>query len=207
VRFDLWLAYALLDLWLCLTPGPAVMTVVGQGVRHGWRRAAFGAAGISSANLLFFGLSAAGVGAFIAASPALYLFLRWGGLAFLAWSAVRLLRSRESALGKVREVEGRPGPLFRQALAVQLSNPKAIVFFTAILAPFLDTSAAWSIPSQVGVLALTTTLTEFPVLVGYAALASHGSRLLPAGRLGQWQDRFAGACLLGVVVWLVARGS
>jgi homoserine/homoserine lactone efflux protein len=206
VSFRLWLAYAILDLWLCLTPGPAVMTVIGQGIRHGWRRAAFGAAGISSANLLYFGLSALGVGAFIAASPSLYLALRWGGIGYLAFTAVRLLAARASALAEVRAVEGRPGPLFRQALAVQLSNPKAIVFFASILAPFLDPAAAWPIPAQVGVLALTTTLTEFPLLVGYAFAASHGSRLLPEGRLGQWQDRMAGACLLAVAGWLALRG-
>jgi homoserine/homoserine lactone efflux protein len=206
VRFELWLAYAILDLWLCLTPGPAVMTVVGQAVRHGWRRAAFGAAGISSANLLFFGLSALGVGAFIATSPALYLVLRWGGIGYLAWTAVRLLLARAGTLGAVRAAEGRAGPLFRQALAVQLSSPKAMVFFASILAPFLDPAAAWPIPLQVGVLALTTTLTEFPVLVGYAYAASRGSRLLPEGRLGQWQDRIAGGCLLVVAVWLSLRG-
>jgi homoserine/homoserine lactone efflux protein len=206
LSFRLWLAYAVLDLWLSLTPGPAVMTVIGQGIRHGWRRAAFGAAGISSANLLYFGLSALGVGAFIAASPALYALLRWGGIAYLGWTAVRLLLARAGALVALREVEGRPGPLFRQALAVQLSNPKAIVFFASILAPFLDPAAAWSIPAQVGVLALTTTLTEFPILVGYASAASHGSRWLPQGRLGQWQDRLAGACLLLVATWLALRG-
>jgi len=201
----LWAAYALLELWLCLTPGPAVVTVIGQGVRHGWRRAAFGAAGISLANLLYFGLSATGVGAFIATSPPLHLGLRWGGIAYLAWTAARLLLSRESALGAVREVGGRPGPLFRQGLAVQLANPKAVVFFTAILAPFLDPRASWSIPGQVGVLALTTTVTEFPILVGYGALASRGRRLLPAGRLGLWQDRLAGGCLLAVAAWLGLR--
>jgi len=206
VSFRLWLAYALLDFWLCLTPGPAVMTVIGQGVRHGWRRAAFGAAGVSSANLLFFGLSALGVGAFLATSPRLYLALRWGGIGYLAYSAMRLLAARAGALAEVRAAEGQPGPLFRQGLAVQFSNPKAIVFFVSILAPFLDPSAAWSIPAQVGVLALTTTLTEFPILVGYAGAASRGSRLLPAGRLGQWQDRIAGACLLLVACWLALRG-
>jgi homoserine/homoserine lactone efflux protein len=206
VNFRLWLAYALLDLWLSLTPGPAVMTVIGQGVRHGGRRAVWGAAGISSANLIFFALSALGVGAFIATSPRLYLALRWGGIGYLAWTALRLLSARAGTLGAVREVEGRPGPLFRQALAVQLSNPKAIVFFASILAPFLDPAGGWSIPVQVGVLALTTTLTEFPILVGYGFAGAHGSRLLPAGRVGQWQDRIAGGCLLVVAGWLAARG-
>jgi homoserine/homoserine lactone efflux protein len=205
VSFRLWLAYAVLDLWLSLTPGPAVMTVIGQGVRHGWRKATFGAAGISTANLLFFSLSAAGVGAFIATSPALYGALRWGGIGYLAWSAVSLLRAKESAGTTVRAVEGRPRALFVQAVATQLGNPKAIIFFASILAPFLDPAAPWPIPAQIGVLALTTTLTEFPILVLYGAAGARGSRFLPQGRVGLWQDRIAGASLLLVATWLALR--
>jgi threonine efflux protein len=103
-------------------------------------------------------------------------------------------------------VEGRPRALFAQAVATQLGNPKAIIFFTSVLTPFIDLTASWSVPVQLAVFAATTTLTEFPILVGYAWAASRGSRLLPQGRLGQWQDRVAGACLLAVAGWLALRG-
>jgi threonine/homoserine/homoserine lactone efflux protein len=209
VNLRLWLAYLVLDLALAVTPGPAVLTVIGQGVRHGWRRAAAGAAGISAANLAYFTLSALGVGAFVAASPRLLLTLRWGGIGYLAWTAVGLLRAglaNASAGRAPREVEGRPRALFAQAVATQLGNPKAIIFFTSVLTPFIDLEAAWSVPVQLAVFAATTTLTEFPILVGYAWAASHGSRLLPQGRLGQWQDRVAGGCLLLVAGWLALRG-
>jgi len=206
VNLQLWLAYAVLDALLAATPGPAVVTVVSQGVRHGWRRAALGAAGISAANLLYFALSAAGVGAFIAASPRLLLTLRWGGIGYLAFTAVRLLLASSTALARVRVPDGRPRALFAQAAATQLGNPKAIIFFSSILTPFVDLGAAWPVPVQMAVFATTTTLTEFPLLVAYAWAASRGSRLLPQGRLGLWQDRVAGTCLLVVATWLGLRG-
>jgi threonine/homoserine/homoserine lactone efflux protein len=207
VNLRLWLAYFVLDLVLSVTPGPAVLTVIGQGVRHGWRRAVAGAAGISAANLAYFTLSALGVGAFVAASPRLLLTLRWGGIGYLTWTAVGLLRAGLAGAGRpLREVEGRPRALFAQAVATQLGNPKAIIFFSSVLTPFIDLEAAWSVPAQLAVFAATTTLTEFPVLVGYAWVGSHGGRLLPQGRLGQWQDRVAGGCLLLVAGWLALRG-
>lgn len=50
---SLWLAFLALEVGLSLTPGPAVLTVASQAVRHGWRRAIAGALGIGAANLLF----------------------------------------------------------------------------------------------------------------------------------------------------------
>jgi threonine/homoserine/homoserine lactone efflux protein len=182
------------------------MTVVSQGVRHGWRRAAVGAAGISAANLVYFSLSAVGVGAFVAASPRLLLALRWLGVGYLAFTAARLLLSSATTLDRVRVPDGGPRALFAQAVATQLGNPKAIIFFSSILTPFVDLGAAWPVPAQMAVFAATTTLTEYPILVGYAWAASRGSSVLPQGRLGLWQDRVAGTCLLVVAGWLAVRG-
>jgi homoserine/homoserine lactone efflux protein len=206
VNSRLWLAYAALEIGLSLTPGPAVLTVASQGLRHGWRRSVYGALGISAGNLVFFALSALGIGAFLATSPRVYAVLRWGGIAYLAWSAARLLASRAATLGRVAAADGRPRALFAQAVATQLSNPKAIVFFASFLAPFVDPGAAWSVPAQLAAFAATTAVCETPILAFYGWVASRGGALLPEGKLGQWQDRIAGACLLVVAAWLGLRG-
>jgi threonine/homoserine/homoserine lactone efflux protein len=205
MNHHLLLAYLVLEFWLCLTPGPAVLTVAGQGARHGWRRAAWGAAGICTANLVYFALSALGLGAFVAASPATFEVLRWCGIGYLAWSGLRLLAAKETLGGAVRDVGGRPGALFTQAVSTQLGNPKAIIFFTSILAPFIDLQGPWPVPAQLAVYAVVTEVTEFPILVLFAAAAARGSRLLPVGRAGLWQDRIAGASLVGVAAWLTLR--
>ncbi|MFT3915206.1 MAG: LysE family translocator [Anaeromyxobacteraceae bacterium] len=212
---SLWLGFLVLEVTLSLTPGPAVLTVASQGVRHGWRRAGYGALGIGVANLVYFGLSAAGLGAFLAASPRLLLALRACGLLYLAWTAVKLLGASAGTFALSpstgsstvpRSEDRRARALFAQAVATQLSNPKAILFFAAFLAPFLDPAAPWPVAGQIGVYALTTFVTETPILVGYALAAERGSRWLPEGARGQWQDRIAGACLLCAVAWLGLRG-
>ncbi len=201
----LWLAYALLEAGLSLTPGPAVFTVVAQGIRHGARRSLWGNLGILAANLAWFALSALGVGAVLAASPRLYLALRWGGIGYLGLTAVRLLASRAGQLAPVRSTDGARRALFLQGFATHLGNPKAIVFYVSFLAPFLDPAARWTIPAQVGAYAATTGAIEVPILAGYGVAAARGSRLLPAGRLGLWQDRIAGGALLVVAAWLALR--
>jgi homoserine/homoserine lactone efflux protein len=201
----LWLAYAILEVGLSLTPGPAVFTVIAQAVRHGARRSLYGNLGILSANLLYFALSALGVGAFLAASPRLYLVLRWGGIGYLAFTALRLLASHAGSLGAVRAADGTPRALFLQGFATHLGNPKAIVFYVSFLAPFLDTAAPWRPAAQIAAYAATTAAIEVPILVGYGVAAAQGTRLLPAGRLGLWQDRVAGGALLLVAAWLALR--
>jgi homoserine/homoserine lactone efflux protein len=201
----LWLAYALLEIGLSATPGPAVLTVIAQAVRHGARKSLWGNAGILCANLLYFGLSAAGVGAFLAASPRLYLVLRWAGIGYLAFTAVRLLAARPEEARAPRSAAGAPRALFLQGFATHMGNPKAIVFYVSFLAPFLDPAARWPAAAQLAGYAATTAAIEVPILALYGVAAARGSRFLPAGRVGLRQDRIAGAALLAVAAWLALR--
>lgn len=201
----LWLAYTILTIGLSFSPGPAVLTVVAQAVRHGWRRSVFGNLGILSGNGLYFALSALGLGAFIAASPRLYGFLRWGGIGYLAFSALRSLAAKPDPAREVAAAENRPAALWRQAITTQLANPKTIVFFAGMLAPFLDPKAAWPAWAQIAVYAATDMFFEGPILLFYGIAADHGARRLGPAAHGRWRDRIAALCLLGAAGWLALR--
>jgi len=86
--------------------------------------------------------------------------------------------------------------MWRQGVLLQLANPKAILFFTALLPQFVD--PAHAIAPQIGVLAVTSIVSEFVVLAGYAWLAARGGALLVARpRLARATDAAAGTCLIG----------
>jgi homoserine/homoserine lactone efflux protein len=90
--------------------------------------------------------------------------------------------------------------LFRQGLLTQLANPKAIVYFTALLPQFIDPESGLAL--QLVVLGATSVLIEFPILVGYGVLAHHGGHLLRHGRAARWIDRLAGTLLIGAGIRL-----
>lgn len=138
-----------------------------------------GALGILSGNAIYFTLSALGLGAFVPASPRLLGVLRWGGIAFLVWTALRALLAKPDASGAIALAPGTRRALYLQRLTTQLTNPKTIVFFVSLLAPFIDPKASWPPAAQIAVCAATSIAVEPPILVGYGVAGAHGRRLIP----------------------------
>ena len=87
MSLEILLVFAATEFFLSLSPGPAVMLVVSQGMKYGSAQSVRGAMGILAANALYFALSAIGLGAILIASA------RVAGT-FLIGAGVRLIWSR-----------------------------------------------------------------------------------------------------------------
>jgi len=126
---------------LNLTPGADMMFCLGQGLRGGRAPAIAAAAGISTGSLVHVLLAGLGLGAAMQALPWLFDAVRWAGVAyllFLAWQALR-----DSAAPRP-DRPARPMPAARafwQGLAVNLGNPKVILFVLAFIPQFVDAAA------------------------------------------------------------------
>ncbi|KIT15790.1 LysE family translocator [Jannaschia aquimarina] len=81
MTFETIALFALTEFLLSLTPGPAVLLVIGLSMRQGCRIGFMATLGILSTNAVFFTLSALGVGALIPASATLFTILKWVGAA------------------------------------------------------------------------------------------------------------------------------
>ena len=86
-----WLLFLVMETALSLSPGPAVFYVVAQGVRGGLRRTLPAAAGILSANAIYFALSATSLGALIATSGRFFVIAKWLGAAYLIYLGIKSL--------------------------------------------------------------------------------------------------------------------
>jgi len=176
MRWETWSAFTLTEAILCLTPGPAVLFVLAQGLGRGPRASVWASFGILAGNAFYFLLSATGLGAMLAMSYDLFFAIKWVGAAYLIWLGVSALRARGSVLAVQPATGELDGPrLLARGFAVQAANPKALVFFTALLPQFID--PAGSVPIQVAILAATSIAVEFAVLSGYGALAGRAARL------------------------------
>jgi len=193
-------AFALLECTLCVIPGPAVLYVVSTALRRGTPTGLAGAAGIVAGNSVYFLLSACGVAALLSASYELFSILKWCGVAYLAYLGLRALLARDAGLELEAGSPAANSRAFSGALVTQLSNPKAIVFFVAILPQFVD--AHKSVWLQLLVLALLSAAIEFTVLSGYTFAAARLRRAGVAARAGLLIERAGGALLLAIAAFL-----
>jgi len=187
----LWAAYALTELALSFVPGPAVLFVASQGTLGGARRGTSAALGVVTGNSVYFALSALGLGSLLVASVRVFEVLRLIGVGYLVFLGLRLLFRRNA--GARTEREPARGNSFARGLLTQLANPKALIFFTVVLPPFV--SLGRGATTQFLVLGVTSALVEFPVLTLYAWIAGR-MRHVMSTRTG-WRDRIAGSLLVG----------
>src|SRR5579863_917688 len=140
MNWQLWYVFVATETALCFVPGPAVLLVLSQGLRHGTRKAVFSILGIVAANTAYFALSATGIGAVLMASYRLFFAIKWIGAAYLVWLGLSALFGRGSILSVSPSGDPRsnPGRLFTNGFILQMSNPKALLFFTALLPQFID---------------------------------------------------------------------
>lgn len=142
---DPWVLLAFLPaaLALNLTPGADMMFCLGQGLRAGPRAAVAASGGISLGVFVHAGLAGAGLSALIAAVPGALDVIRWVGVAYLMVLAVQALRAGPVGMDAARQVRPRAavrafGRAFGQGLAVNLTNPKVILFVLAFVPQFVD---------------------------------------------------------------------
>src|SRR6476661_3973002 len=87
----IWFAYLATDILISLTPGPAVILVSTQGLKYGAKPSYFGSFGISSAELIYFILSAFGLSTVILNAGHLFEYIKIAGALYLLWLGAGML--------------------------------------------------------------------------------------------------------------------
>ena len=198
-----WWIFVCATFLISAMPGPNMLHVMTQSMRHGFRRAAFTMAGCMLALLMLFGLSAMGMSALLAALPQLLTAIKIVGAAYLVWVGIKAWRDDSPPIDIDAAADlrgGSPADLFRQGFLISVSNPKALIFAAAFFPQFV--SAGHDFGTQV--VLLSVTFVAVAVLVdGSWALAAARARGLLAGR-GRLRNRIAGGMLIGAGAALAA---
>lgn len=166
---------------IAVIPGPGVLFVIGRALSYGRRAALLSVLGHSLGVLAILGLVAAGLGSILAASAIALSVVKIAGalyLMFLGAQAIRERRSLRAAFeAKLEPMDQRRA--LRQAVLVGVTNPKAIIFFSAILPQFVDRQSG-AIPLQMLLLG---------VLFLVIAVCSDSVYALAAGSARNWFAR------------------
>lgn len=180
------LGFAALSFALIVVPGPSVLFVVGRAVAMGRRAALVTVIGNAMGVYVQILAVAVGLGAVVERSIVVFTVLKLAGAAYLIWLGVQAIRHRHVAghldavagdrLRSTRSVRS----VLRDGFVVGVANPKAVVFFLAILPQFVDPDGG---PAALQMAALGLVFVAI-------ALVSDGAWALAAGTARAW---FAGS--------------
>lgn len=182
---SLWLALVGAGVLISLTPGAGAINTMSNALSAGWARSIWGILGQQLALLLHLMIVAAGVGVLVAGTPWLFDAIRYAGAAYLIYLGVRQFMARPGTgaddVGGARVREPALS-MFRRGLLVNLTNPKAIVFFLAFVPQFVLPDRP--LVGQYVILAATVVVIDVVVMWFFFATTARGLGRLTAGESG-----------------------
>jgi len=132
------LAFLPAALALSLVPGPEMMFRLGRGLSDGPRTAALAALGMAVGGFSCVMLAGLGLSAVLERHPTSFDLIRWAGILYLLWIAVRTLRGPLPARSDGHAGFGRDGQALGGGYLVSVVNPKGAVFVLALLPQFMS---------------------------------------------------------------------
>ena len=197
ISLESWLAFSTIALIATLTPGPAVLLVSTHSLRHGVARAMITVMGNISGLLTMSACSVLGLSTLLLYSSTAFTLVKLIGALYLVYLGIKLWRHgvmpAATALNDAPPTSG--GSLYLQGLLIALTNPKAIIFTTALFPQFIQPSQ----PLLPQFVLLVATFMGFSLLClgGYALLARQAQRGATPILSGRWIGRVFGSAFIG----------
>lgn len=198
MSLETWALYFVAILILTASPGPSSLLCMTKGVTQGFRVGIYTALGSLAAITIILTLSFTGLGLIIASSELTFNIIKYTGAAYLIYLGIKALLSKEREYQleeAVTDPEQAPLKHFVSGFIVGSSNPKAILFFTALFPQFIDPSSP--LLSQYLIFTMTFMLMEFSWLAVYAKLGAKSSSWLFAKGRAKLFNRVTGGVFIG----------
>ncbi len=181
MTWDLWWAFLGAAVAISVSPGAGAIQSMAIGLAHGVRRGYWSIAGLEIGLMVQLAVVALGLGAMLAASAAAFTVVKWIGVAYLVYLAVRQWRTATvSVIEHVNHPDRSRMSLLLRGFLINVTNPKGLVFLLAVLPPFVVPSAPL-LPQYV-VIGMTMVAVDLVVMGLYTGLAARLMRLLHTSR-------------------------
>ncbi|QKD03784.1 LysE family translocator [Mesorhizobium loti] len=197
------LAYCAAVTLAAATPGPAMFTVITNGVSRGFRRAFMAGVGVAAGDAVLVTLALLGLVALAQTFEWVFLLLKYAGAAYLIYLGIRMWRAAATQPTEPRAVETRLSRSFLLGASIALGNPKAILFHASIMPLILNLDTMTFVD---GLLVVAVVITVNIVTMGlYAALAGRASGWFRTPKRMRLMNRFAGSAMIGTGALIAAR--
>jgi threonine/homoserine/homoserine lactone efflux protein len=204
VTVSAFVSFLIFAIVLILVPGPDFAVVTRNTLVGGQRRGVWTAVGVACAAGVQGLAAAAGLGALIAGAQPVFGTIKWAGIVYLFYLAVQAFRSALAgqylALDAANGARGGRG--WRQGFLCNITNPKVLVFYLAVLPQFLgEHPPLWALIA----LALTHAVLSLGYLIALVRGLHSARRVLSRRRVRRVLDAVTGTALLGFGVKLATE--
>ncbi|MCK3837282.1 LysE family transporter [Pseudomonas sp. NCIMB 10586] len=204
MALDTWLAFFLASWIISLSPGAGAIASMSSGLQYGFVRGYWNAIGLQLGLAMQIAVVAGGLGAILAASSTAFYAIKWFGVAYLVYLAIKQWRALPMDMtddDAVRPI-GKPMAMMFRGFLVNASNPKALVFMLAVLPQFVNPQASLLI--QYLILGATMISVDMIVMAGYTGLASKVLRLLRTPKQQKRVNRTFAGLFVGAAGFLAS---
>jgi threonine/homoserine/homoserine lactone efflux protein len=185
------------------SPGPGVAAVIARGLAHGMKGTPAFILGFMVGDLLWFSLAATGLAALARTAATLFIAIKWIGVAYLlylAWKLWSAPAERVEVKGEDRQHGWRA---FMASFTLTLGNPKAILFFLALLPTVIDLASMNLVRFLEISAAMCVVLPT--VLFVYSLLAAKARQLFTTPSAVRKLNRSSGLAMAGAAVVVATR--
>ena len=171
MNFENWLAFCSIALIAAAIPGPAILLVSTHSLEFGATRALITAAGNVTGLFIMSTFSILGLSVLVIVSSTAFTIIKVIGALYLLYMGVKLwrngvkLKTADSSYPKKFSARS----LYSQGLLISLTNPKAIIFTSALFPQFINASE--SLFNQFSILVTTLMMCSFLCLLSYSFLS------------------------------------
>ena len=197
------LVYAAAYLAVLILPGPGVTAVVARVLARGMQGTPAFIAGFVAGSLAWFAIAATGLAVLAASFAVVFVVIRYAGAAYLLYLAWKLWRAPARTMDAGSATSDGWVRLFLTGAAINLGNPKVIVFFLALLPTVVDLGQLT--PLGFGELALVTGAIASSVLSTYALVAARARRLFTTPRAVRIVNRGSAVVMAGTAATIATR--
>lgn len=173
--WELWLAFVGAAIAISVSPGAGAIQSMATGLSHGLRRGMWSIAGLQIGLMTQLAVVAIGLGAAVSKSLLAFTLIKWIGVLYLIYLAVRQWRATADDLTTQLGTgsDGTPLSLLFRGALVNLTNPKGLVFLLAVLPQFVIPTEPL-LPQYLAI-GVTMLIIDVVVMGAYTGLAARRS--------------------------------
>ncbi len=206
---DILLAFVLTTTLFAFIPGPAMLYAAARTMAGGRKAGLMAVLGIHAGAYVHIAAAAAGLSLLFSAVPTVYSGVKLAGAAYLIWLGISLFRRGKAGSDPVEVIAPKSaGHAFMESVMVEVLNPKTVIFFTAFLPQFIDSSASLPVSVQFALLGMAVNaIFTAADLVSVVFADFLLSRLKHSNRVQALVQRAGGTILIGLGANLALQKS